>query len=107
MKEEDIKKRQDALVVIIQQSNEEKQKAEYELAEQKAVFKGREVVLEERERIVSDKEKSFANREKAISLFLEDYDHGKIAGRYLNAELPKLDFQDKQFQLANTSQPVI
>ena len=41
-----------------------------------------------------------ANREKAISLFLEDYDHGKIAGRYLNAELPKLDFQDKQFQLA-------
>jgi len=41
-----------------------------------------------------------ANREKAISLFLEDYDRGKIAGRYLNAELPKLDFQDKQFQLA-------
>jgi hypothetical protein len=41
-----------------------------------------------------------ANREKAISLFLEDYDHGKIEGRYLNAELPKLDFQDKQFQLA-------
>ncbi|GBO56710.1 hypothetical protein APA_5045 [Pseudanabaena sp. lw0831] len=40
------------------------------------------------------------NREKAISLFLEDYDRGKIAGRYLNAELPKLDFQDKQFQLA-------
>lgn len=41
-----------------------------------------------------------ANREKAISLFLEDYDRGKIEGRYLNAELPKLDFQDKQFQLA-------
>ncbi len=41
-----------------------------------------------------------ANREKAISLFLEDFDRGKIAGRYLNAELPKLDFQDKQFQLA-------
>ena len=40
------------------------------------------------------------NREKAISLFLEDYDRGKIEGRYLNAELPKLDFQDKQFQLA-------
>jgi hypothetical protein len=40
------------------------------------------------------------NRKKAISLFLEDYDRGKIAGRYLNAELPKLDFQDKQFQLA-------
>ncbi|OYQ63117.1 SAM-dependent methyltransferase [Pseudanabaena sp. SR411] len=41
-----------------------------------------------------------ANREKAIALFLEDYDRGKIEGRYLNAELPKLDFQDKQFQLA-------
>ena len=41
-----------------------------------------------------------ANREKAISLFLEDYDHGKIAGRYLNAELPRLDFRDRQFQLA-------
>ena len=41
-----------------------------------------------------------ANRERAISLFLEDYDRGKIEGRYLNAELPKLDFQDKQFQLA-------
>ncbi|MEY3302623.1 MAG: hypothetical protein RLZZ139_995, partial [Cyanobacteriota bacterium] len=41
-----------------------------------------------------------ANREKAISLFLEDYDRGKIEGRYLNAELPKLDFLDKQFQLA-------
>ncbi len=41
-----------------------------------------------------------ANRETAIALFLEDYDRGKIAGRYLNAELPKLDFQNKQFQLA-------
>ncbi|MBD2317018.1 SAM-dependent methyltransferase [Phormidium tenue] len=41
-----------------------------------------------------------ANREKAIAIFLEDYDRGKIEGRYLNAELPKLDFQDKQFQLA-------
>lgn len=41
-----------------------------------------------------------ANREKAIALFLEDYDHGKIEGRYINAELPKLDFQSQQFQLA-------
>jgi hypothetical protein len=40
------------------------------------------------------------NREKAIAIFLEDYDRGKIEGRYLNAELPKLYFQDKQFQLA-------
>lgn len=41
-----------------------------------------------------------ANREQVIALFLKDYDRGKIEGRYLNAELPKLDFQDKQFQLA-------
>jgi len=41
-----------------------------------------------------------ANREKAIAVFLKDYERGKIEGRYLNAELPKLDFQDKQFQLA-------
>ena len=41
-----------------------------------------------------------ANREQAIALFLEDYDRGKLEGRYLNDELPKLNFQDKQFQLA-------
>jgi hypothetical protein len=40
------------------------------------------------------------NREKAISLFLEDYGRGKIEGRYLKAELPKLAFRDRQFQLA-------
>ena len=41
-----------------------------------------------------------ANREKAIAIFLEDYDRGKIEGKYINAELPKLDFIDHQFQLA-------
>ncbi len=41
-----------------------------------------------------------ANREQAIALFLEDYDRGKLEGRYLNDELPKLNFQDKQFHLA-------
>jgi hypothetical protein len=41
-----------------------------------------------------------ANREQAIAIFLQDYDRSKIKGRYINAELPKLDFQDKQFQLA-------
>ena len=41
-----------------------------------------------------------ANRETAIAIFLEDYDRGKSEGRYINAELPKLDFQEKQFQLA-------
>jgi hypothetical protein len=41
-----------------------------------------------------------ANREQAIALFLEDYDRGKLEGRYLNAELPKLDFPDQYFQLS-------
>lgn len=45
-----------------------------------------------------------ANREKAIALFLEDYDRGKKEGRYINAELPilepKINFGDRQFQLA-------
>jgi hypothetical protein len=41
-----------------------------------------------------------ANRETAIAIFLKDYDLGKSEGRYINAELPKLDFQDQQFQLA-------
>ncbi|MBD2176412.1 SAM-dependent methyltransferase [Pseudanabaena sp. FACHB-1998] len=41
-----------------------------------------------------------ANREKAIALFLEDYEQGKSASRYLKAELPRLDFADQQFQLA-------
>ena len=41
-----------------------------------------------------------ANREKAIAIFLKDYDRGKVEGRYINAELPKLDFIDHQFQLA-------
>ncbi|BBC24321.1 SAM-dependent methyltransferase [Pseudanabaena sp. ABRG5-3] len=41
-----------------------------------------------------------ANREKAIALFLEDYDRGKAEGRYIKAELPKLEFPNQQFQLA-------
>ncbi|ELS31170.1 MULTISPECIES: hypothetical protein [Pseudanabaena] len=41
-----------------------------------------------------------ANREKAIALFLADFERGKSEGRYLNAELPKLGFQDNQFQIA-------
>ncbi|TYQ29755.1 SAM-dependent methyltransferase [Pseudanabaena sp. UWO310] len=41
-----------------------------------------------------------ANREKAIAFFLADFERGKSEGRYLNAELPKLDFRDNQFQLA-------
>ncbi len=40
------------------------------------------------------------NREKAIAMFLKDYDQGKSEGRYINAELPKLDFGDRQFKIA-------
>jgi hypothetical protein len=41
-----------------------------------------------------------ANREKAIALFLADYAQGKSESRYINAELPRLDFAEQQFQLA-------
>lgn len=45
-----------------------------------------------------------AVRMKSMSLFLNDYDTGKTAGRYLNLELPsKLPFKDNQFQLALAS----
>lgn len=41
-----------------------------------------------------------ANREQAIALFLADYDRGKSENKYITAELPKLHFTDRQFQLA-------
>ena len=40
------------------------------------------------------------NRVKAIEIFLRDYEQGKQEQRYLTAELPKLDFQEQQFDLA-------
>ena len=39
-------------------------------------------------------------RMKAMEKFLTDYSNGKEAGRYINASLPKLPFEDKEFDLA-------
>jgi len=54
--------------------------------------------------------KNIRNVEKLISLrlnameeFLEDYETGKAQGRYQHQELPKLNFNDKEFDLAWSS----
>ncbi|MDH4318335.1 MAG: hypothetical protein OEV64_08080 [Desulfobulbaceae bacterium] len=39
-------------------------------------------------------------RMKAMTAFLEDYEEGRAAGRYINASLPVLPFQDDAFELA-------
>ena len=41
-----------------------------------------------------------ANRIKALELFLQDYEQGKQAGRYLAQELPCLDLGDRAYDLA-------
>ncbi|PZD73889.1 hypothetical protein C1752_01657 [Acaryochloris thomasi RCC1774] len=40
------------------------------------------------------------NREQVLQKFLQDYESGKQAGRYLVGELPNLPFADNQFDLA-------
>jgi hypothetical protein len=40
------------------------------------------------------------NRIKTLKTFIIDYEKGKAAGRYLVGELPRLDFQENQFELA-------
>lgn len=40
------------------------------------------------------------SRLDAMALFLNDYDEGKESGRYLNASLPSLPFEDESFELA-------
>ncbi len=40
------------------------------------------------------------HRQRALKLFLEDFDEGKISGRYLEASLPKLTFDTASFDLA-------
>ncbi len=40
------------------------------------------------------------NREQAINKFIADYEQGKLEGRYLNQELPQLNFKDQEFDLA-------
>jgi hypothetical protein len=39
-------------------------------------------------------------RMRAMETFLADYDGGKVAGRYVNAALPSLPFEDGAFDLA-------
>jgi len=39
-------------------------------------------------------------RMDAMSIFISDYDNGKKSGRYIHDSLPKLSFEDKQFDLA-------
>ena len=39
-------------------------------------------------------------RMASMTLFLEDYDNGKSEGRYINAELPVIQFKDNEFDLA-------
>lgn len=41
-----------------------------------------------------------SNRVAALNHFLQDYDSGKAAGRYVIGELPTLPFADRQFSLA-------
>lgn len=42
-------------------------------------------------------------RMKSMKQFLNDYDQGKLEGRYVAAELPKLPFNDKAFDLVLSS----
>ena len=39
-------------------------------------------------------------RMEAMGMFLSDYETGKKVGRYINASLPVLPFEDKKFELA-------
>ncbi len=41
-----------------------------------------------------------ASRIKALEIFLQDYQSGKQAGRYIAQELPHLDFADQSYDLA-------
>lgn len=66
LQENNIRIRQEALVSIIQQVNKDKKLAEEEINQQKAILKGREVILAEREALCTKKEAGFANREKKI-----------------------------------------
>lgn len=49
---------------------------------------------------ISDIEELAVVRMKAMEMFLADYTTGKSEGRYVNAMLPKLPFEDKAFNMA-------
>jgi hypothetical protein len=42
-------------------------------------------------------------RLSAMRMFLDDYPAGRLAGRYISAELPELPFADRSFELALSS----
>ncbi|HUI28984.1 MAG TPA: hypothetical protein VLX91_02115 [Candidatus Acidoferrales bacterium] len=42
-------------------------------------------------------------RKSATEIFLEDYERGKIAKKYVGEELPELSFVDKDFDIALSS----
>jgi hypothetical protein len=43
------------------------------------------------------------NRERTIEIFCEDYEAGKAEGRYAVGELPKLNYQDGEYDLGLSS----
>jgi len=62
-----IQERMKALTIILQESYDEIQDSQQEVATRKAIIKGRDITLDERERRVKEQEDSFANRERAIA----------------------------------------
>jgi len=49
---------------------------------------------------IASPEELLVARLQAMELFLVDYDRGKAEGRYVAAELPRLPFEDRSFDLA-------
>jgi len=45
----------------------------------------------------------YTMRMQAMHTFLEDYEQGKVQGRYIHEALPTLSFKDKQFDVALSS----
>jgi len=52
---------------------------------------------------ISSPDALYRIRMKAMHTFLEDYEQGKVQGRYIHEELPTLSFKDKQFDVALSS----
>ncbi len=53
--------------------------------------------------IIRSPEELGETRMAAMNAFLDDYDAGRLEGRYLDAELPNLPFGDRTFDLALSS----
>jgi hypothetical protein len=52
---------------------------------------------------IKDVDELYLTRMGAMKLFLEDYEEGKVQGHYLLEMLPKLSFENQQFDLALSS----